>query len=594
MGSVEDLEDELLKKFDKIPGDALIIRADKAEERLDGHDEWLEKHEEKLEAHQSELEKHTEELEAHQNYLSEHDKEFEKVNKHLSEHDETLEAHFKHLKTHDENLEEIEEVLEEHADILNSHTGEIKEHTNQLKVHDKALEEVNEKVDIKFKEIDGTLYNHGVRITNLESEVEDHTENIDLLTGRMEVAEDGIRTNVKEIATIQQEIVDIKSVDSTQNNRLNIVEEDVRVLKQTPRFLGYFSTNKEVEELFAEKADFAWSAESGTVWRYDEEDKIWKDTKEIVPDQTVYPSNELPLVSGEAEPGIDTDYARADHRHPSDPTKADVTDLENYVKKATTVWGQPLTGNVTGALSDVTTIKTSGIINGGDSVCTHGRTTTDDGKSGIILGNGNVHITSESPSILFYPENSKNPVSSLIATPTHLYIDTSLSIEDELSTGGRVVAGKTIYSHGKTSADDGKVGCVIGTGTLHLINESNPSIRFYAGQNTSAQQILGGTANNIYTSNKLSVGTSTYNADYSLFVQGNTYSTGRIIAGGPINTNEKTVYNDGKKGTSILDGAVVLCGDTETRPTVQFYVNNSTNLTHSIGAFPTHLYTPSA
>ncbi|KAA6363108.1 MAG: hypothetical protein EZS28_041365 [Streblomastix strix] len=63
--------------------------------------------------------------------------------------------------------------------------------------------------------------------------------------------------------------------------------------------------------------DFAFSAESGTVWTYESE---WYDSGQLVPDQVTPASDELPIVNGTAAAGNSTSYSRGDHVHPQQLT----------------------------------------------------------------------------------------------------------------------------------------------------------------------------------------------------------------------------------------------------------------------------------
>ena len=71
--------------------------------------------------------------------------------------------------------------------------------------------------------------------------------------------------------------------------------------------------------------DYAYCAETGTVWIYDGEE--WVATDKIVPDQMTPASNTTPLVNGEASVGSEEAYARGDHRHPTDTTRASAAEL---------------------------------------------------------------------------------------------------------------------------------------------------------------------------------------------------------------------------------------------------------------------------
>lgn len=87
------------------------------------------------------------------------------------------------------------------------------------------------------------------------------------------------------------------------------------------------------------------------------------------------PSSSTPLMDGTASAGTSTAYARGDHRHPSDSTKADaanvytktevdnaiaaaVTNMYKYKGSVATVSALPASGNTTG---DVYNVEESGM-----------------------------------------------------------------------------------------------------------------------------------------------------------------------------------------------------------------------------------------
>ncbi|KAA6308385.1 MAG: hypothetical protein EZS28_056702, partial [Streblomastix strix] len=60
--------------------------------------------------------------------------------------------------------------------------------------------------------------------------------------------------------------------------------------------------------------DFAFSAESGTVWMYDTN---WYNSGQVVPDQVSPASDAVPLVdSATGAAGVSNQYSRGDHYHP--------------------------------------------------------------------------------------------------------------------------------------------------------------------------------------------------------------------------------------------------------------------------------------
>ncbi|KAA6362075.1 MAG: hypothetical protein EZS28_042398, partial [Streblomastix strix] len=89
-------------------------------------------------------------------------------------------------------------------------------------------------------------------------------------------------------------------------------------LARQTHFRGYYLLNADIINLASSATgDFAFSAESGTVWMYE---SAWYDSGQLVPDQVTPASDELPLVNGEASAGISTSYSRGDHIHPQQLT----------------------------------------------------------------------------------------------------------------------------------------------------------------------------------------------------------------------------------------------------------------------------------
>ena len=119
-------------------------------------------------------------------------------------------------------------------------------------------------------------------------------------------------------------------VDNTEE-KVDIIAENVTSIEgrldYESHFRGYVSTNAKLESLVSTPNDFAYSAESGTKWIFDGDVGEWIDSGVAVPDQLTPPSDTTPLMNGEASVGRETAYARGDHRHPTDNTRASVAEL---------------------------------------------------------------------------------------------------------------------------------------------------------------------------------------------------------------------------------------------------------------------------
>ncbi|KAA6397821.1 MAG: hypothetical protein EZS28_006654 [Streblomastix strix] len=110
------------------------------------------------------------------------------------------------------------------------------------------------------------------------------------------------------IGTTEQDITDIK-------NDIDIINQE---LSRQTHFRGYYLLNTDNQNLpDSANGDFSFSAESGTVWMYDQN---WYNSGDIVPDQVTPASDATPLSDGTATAGISTDYSRGDHVHPLNVT----------------------------------------------------------------------------------------------------------------------------------------------------------------------------------------------------------------------------------------------------------------------------------
>ena len=168
------------------------------------------------------------------------------------------------------------------------------------------------------------------------------------------VMEDGSVTNASSYTTnvVDRKINDVSSKADLIDEQTKLIESDVlglqKQMHEEAHFRGYVSTNAKIQELRATPNDFVYSAESGTVWVYDEVN-TWVDTGTPVPDKATPLSDATPLINGEASSGISEEGARSDHRHPTDTTRASVTQLNEAVENmrgyVNTAIGEALEGD---------------------------------------------------------------------------------------------------------------------------------------------------------------------------------------------------------------------------------------------------------
>lgn len=158
--------------------------------------------------------------------------------------------------------------------------------------------------------------------TSTENALNSLNGDLQTLTDRVDDIEDQVEINTIDIAGIREDITNAE------------------------HFRGYFETTSEITSLpNPTNGDYAWNAETGTVWTYN--GITWANSGDPIPDQTVIASDQIPLVAdGTGNAGTSTEYARGDHRHPEDTTKANRSELSNYLALAGNSQTTTMTGDI--------------------------------------------------------------------------------------------------------------------------------------------------------------------------------------------------------------------------------------------------------
>ncbi|KAA6366313.1 MAG: hypothetical protein EZS28_038160 [Streblomastix strix] len=124
---------------------------------------------------------------------------------------------------------------------------------------------------------------------------------------------------LSKITTLEQEVNVLQQTLGTATQDIGGLQQQIDVindeLNRQTHFRGYYLLNTDIQNLpNSANGDFAFSAESGTVWMYDQS---WYNSGDIVPDQVTPASDAIPLVdSGTGVAGTSNEYSRGDHKHP--------------------------------------------------------------------------------------------------------------------------------------------------------------------------------------------------------------------------------------------------------------------------------------
>ncbi|MCD8041519.1 MAG: hypothetical protein LUH10_00490 [Tannerellaceae bacterium] len=184
---------------------------------------------------------------------------------------------------------------------------------------EKNFTDVNREIDMLSDDVLNDLAELTVRVDHTEGEVANLQASV-----------------TEEFSTVHSSLGDLDSRVATNENNITVNKSDIAALRDTiaaqDKFKGYYKTTAEILLIPGESGAYAWSAESGSVWVYD--GNSWVNSGDAIPDQTVDAYDGHPLMDGEAGAGSSNEYARGDHRHPTDTTRAAIADLDNYLSLA--------------------------------------------------------------------------------------------------------------------------------------------------------------------------------------------------------------------------------------------------------------------
>ncbi|MCD8261530.1 MAG: hypothetical protein LUD15_08605 [Bacteroides sp.] len=241
------------------------------------------------------------------------------------------------------------------SDIENSNQGveALSERVNNLEEDlNHKIADVQAGVDDLKEETTAGFGSVANSVKELEEEIGKVNKRVDETDERVDDLEDYLETldsdTEKVFGEVNETLKELrKDVDENSKN-ITVNRTDIDQLREDfnneQHFKGYYDTNVEIQRIEGAEGAYAWSAETGTVWIYD--GNSWVDSGTLVPDQSVMPSDSLPLVDNVASAGSSTDYARGDHRHPTDDTRTAVTDLDNYLKLAGNTQSTPVSGDI--------------------------------------------------------------------------------------------------------------------------------------------------------------------------------------------------------------------------------------------------------
>lgn len=237
------------------------------------------------------------------------------------------------INTNSSNISQLQTSVE-------TNTGNITTNTEDINTLKSSVSELQTSVE------DNTQ-----TITTMNSGITQNTNDIQSLTTRVTSAENNITENTTNISNNTQSIGNINTTLENQADSISVLETQTETNRVTTQantvaiqglvnqfdtyhhyFQGYYEHTADIQELEAERGDYAYNGETNTIWAFD---TVWSDTFDPIPSDMGGKTQTTPLMDGEASVGTENYYAAGDHRHPTDITRASAEDLTAHINNKT-------------------------------------------------------------------------------------------------------------------------------------------------------------------------------------------------------------------------------------------------------------------
>lgn len=165
-------------------------------------------------------------------------------------------------------------------------------------------------------------------LTSLEGEVSDNYAEFVATKDTVNEALVTLNTSINEVS----DRVDVNTTNIAVNT--SAIEQLREELNNQDHFRGAYNSSAEILNISnPSNGDYAYSLESGTIWTYTNTGSPlgWSDSGDAIPSGVYAFSDDIPLMdNANGAAGTATTISRSDHRHPSDITKANISDLDDY------------------------------------------------------------------------------------------------------------------------------------------------------------------------------------------------------------------------------------------------------------------------
>ena len=250
-------------------------------------------------------------------------------------------------KTVSNNKEELQKSINTNS----SNISQLQTSVETLETNvDTNTEDINT-LKSNVSELQTSVEDNTQTIATMNSSITQNTNDIQNLTTRVTTAENNITENTTNISNNTQSIGNINTTLENQADSISVLETQTETNRVTTQantvaiqglvnqfdtyhhyFQGYYEHTADIQELEAERGDYAYNGETNTIWAFD---TVWSDTFDPIPSDMGGKTQTTPLMDGEASVGTENYYAAGDHRHPTDITRASVEDLTAHINNKT-------------------------------------------------------------------------------------------------------------------------------------------------------------------------------------------------------------------------------------------------------------------
>lgn len=245
------------------------------------------------------------------------------------------------------NKEELEQSINTNSSNISQLQTSVETNTGNITTNTEDINTLKSNVS----GLQTSLEDNTESITTMSNSVTQNTNDIQSLTTRVTSAENNITENTTNISNNTQSIGNINTTLENQADSISVLETQTETNRVTTQantvaiqglvnqfdtyhhyFQGYYEHTADIQELEAERGDYAYNGETNTIWAFD---TVWSDTFDPIPSDMGGKTQTTPLMDGEASVGTENYYAAGDHRHPTDITRASAEDLTAHINNKT-------------------------------------------------------------------------------------------------------------------------------------------------------------------------------------------------------------------------------------------------------------------